>query len=63
MSVNEIEQRIEAISRHYCELLCKTKNPEEKQKIFNAFYGSLLLVQQIKIDEICDRIRSKRISL
>lgn len=63
MSVNEIEQRIEAISKHYCELLCKTKNPEEKQKIFNAFYGSLLLVQQIKIDEICDRIRSKRISL
>ncbi|WP_293444424.1 hypothetical protein [Persephonella sp.] len=63
MSVNEIEQRIEAISRHYCELLCKTKSPEEKQKIFNAFYGSLLLVQQIKIDEICDRIRSKRMSL
>ncbi len=63
MGINEIKQRIDTISRYYCELLYKTKNPEEKKKIFNAFYGSLLLIQQIKIDEICDKIRSKRIPL
>ena len=62
MSINEIEQRIAIISSHYCELLSKTKNPEEKKKIFNAFYSSLLLVQQIKIDEIRSCIKSKRFS-
>ncbi|SNZ06396.1 hypothetical protein SAMN06265182_0662 [Persephonella hydrogeniphila] len=61
MGVKEIEKNVENISKYYCELLCKTKNSDEKEKLFKTFYESIILIQQIKIDEICREIKDRRI--
>ncbi|WP_457625354.1 hypothetical protein [Persephonella sp.] len=61
MGVKEIEKNVENLSRYYCELLCKSKNSEEKEKLFKTFYESIILIQQIKIDEICRDIKDKKI--
>ncbi|RMA96088.1 hypothetical protein [Hydrogenothermus marinus] len=52
MSVKEINSEVENISFEFLNILEKTRNPEERIKIFETYYKVLLMLEKIKESEI-----------
>ncbi len=52
MSALELNKKIDELALDYITLISKAKNYEEKMKIFETYYKTLLTLQQIKSYEI-----------
>jgi len=51
MSVKEISSKIDEISFDFLKLLEKSRNHEEKMKIFETYYKTLLILEKVKVSE------------
>ncbi|WP_457640106.1 hypothetical protein [Persephonella sp.] len=60
MGLKELNKQIDNLSNCYCEVLLKARTPEDRIKTFEAFYRSILLIQQLQIEQICQKIPSSK---
>ncbi|WP_457643921.1 hypothetical protein [Persephonella sp.] len=61
MEAIKLSSSIDNISNHYCEILSRIKNPDDRLKIFQTFYSTLLLIQQLHLEQVCSQVSRKSV--
>ncbi|MBK3333268.1 hypothetical protein GWK41_09315 [Persephonella atlantica] len=60
MNITELEKKIETLSHHYCSIISKTDSYIVKEQMFRAFYETILLIQQMHLDQICRECKNRK---
>ncbi len=56
MSAKEINLKIDELTSDYLSLLKTAKNYEERKKVFEVYYKTLLTLERIKSKEVCKEL-------